>query len=1137
MDPTLFANTFNNGLLHSDVTPDCSLEESRFPSGDILDSDQFGITDFLKEESFDAIAEIAEFVLDDKDGTFKTFLELDDPIVGCNIQKRRETPTTTKQPSHSSPQFSPLLFESKHSSIPNGSYQPRKVFSVTTGTQTDEPNCKRQKQDRVPAPTTVHGIFTITPCFPNVCSSISSFMPLAQLHSPMNSNIDLEGMHLSRVPAANLGADTAPLSSGWFQIMQTVTTIPQDRITISPGSQAANIIICPASEPAWPPQSTAPPMSAFTPVISALGSIPTSPDRSASCSPSVPTTADMPTMPQPSSMNQCTRTDCEVYSKQSATPNIISRQTLKKPKYVEAFQSLLKERWKLMTTDPEGTPDHIYTDVTLMQSCFQNKNGNNTTKGVEKQLAIYDVKQKEKSLLERSNLFQVTGEKPRETKTVVLLGQAGIGKSVLVKKVCQDWSTGGYSKFVFVFCFECRRFNLTGQKYSLKDLLFGLSAKPEEKCDGAFDYILRNPDEVLLIFDGFDDVQDFDGLMHCSVDPSSKQPHTMKELFAGIFLKKLLRGCTVLITARPKDKFNQYLAKADKVVEMIGFSPHHVDEYMKKHFEKVSYGTDCMKQIRECQYLLSYCYIPLMCRLVCVAFEAVFKAGDRKLPSTLTTLLVNLVIHNLSAANQHSNFNLPVNKECFAKLALLALTLGETHQNALMHSSFPSKDVKDFALKYGFMKTFPISLNPLRKESCSVFSNGTLQKFLVALHLVLTRTVRGKRLLRYISFEPRKKKLQDRFLCIVRRFLTGLLFCEEYLGLGFASEKKTMNSVRNKRNAVSQYLKTLQAHELSSNMLLELCHCVYESQDRDLLELTASKLKGDISFQRIHLTPPDVHVLQDVLRRSSNTFSLDLRNTGINLQDLKKLVTLNTVSMFRASLGDTVRLWESLHQSGDTESVILSIKKFTIEPFKAASMKDVEDISVLAQFQAQIINCIQEVSAINTLKKLEFALGPVWGSEGFCKLVKILPAFSSLQHLDLNVLSGNNIGDRGAEKLSERFRELTKLETLDLSQNTITDLGVEKLAQAFPSLTCLQKLSLYNNQIGDYGAEKIGDILPLLTSLTVLALQYNRITGIGAQKLTESLSKCPRIKRLGMWNSTIPHGVLQHLQKQDPRIS
>ncbi|XP_069066270.1 MHC class II transactivator isoform X1 [Pleurodeles waltl] len=1113
MEMPLFANTSNKGLVRNGVNPDCFLEEGTFPAGEIMDSDQFGNIDFLTEYRFEDIAEIAEFILDDKDGTIKTFLELDDPVVGSSIQKRN--------------------------------------FSVTTGTQTDEPNCKRKKQgpsarknvgkrqrlcrkkviqqDRVPAPTAVHGIFTLTPCSSNVSASISSFVPHAQVPSPMTSSGGLE------VPAAISGAEGAPLGSGWFQITQTIAALPQDFISIQPGSHVSNIIICPAPAPAWPPQIAVPLMSAFTPGNAALGSIPTSPDRSASCSPFVPTNADMPSMPQAASISHCTETDCEMCIEQLVTPNITSTETPKKPKYVEAFQSLLKERWKDTTPEPKGTQKDIYTDITLLQNCVQNKSCNNTAKGVEK-LTIYDVTAKEKSLLERSNLFQVTREKPRETKTVVLLGQAGMGKSVLVKKICQDWSAGGYSEFVFVFCFEYCQFSLTGQQYSLKDLLFELSAKPEEKCDEVFKYILRNPHEVLLIFDGFDKVQDFDGLTHCPVDFSFKQSYTMKDLFAGIFLKKLLQGCTVLITAQLKEKFNQHLAKADKVVEIIGFSPKHIDEYMEKHFENVPYGTDCMKQIKECQYLFSYCYIPLMCRLICVVSEAVFKERDRKMPSTLTSLFANLIIYNLVAAEPHSNTNLAVDNECFAKLTSLALTLGEKHQNGLMHSYFPSIDKRDFALKNGFMKTFPVQSDPLSKER-SVFSDGTLENFFVALKLVLSHTVKGKSLLRYISFKPRKKKLQDQFLCIVPRFLTGLLFFEEHLNLGFTSEKKTKNSVHEKRNAVLQYLKTLLENELSANTLLELCHCVYESQDKDLLGLTASKLEGNISFQRMHLTPPDVHVLQHVLRRSSNLMSLDLTNTGIQLQDLKELVNLNSVSMFRASLGDTVRLWELLHQSGEFEPIRLTIKKFVIEPFKAKSMKDVEDISALVQFQAQIINCIHEIPTIKTLKKIEFALGPVWGSEGFFKLVKILPAFSSLLHLDLNALSGNNIGDKGAEKLSEIFRELTKLETLDLSQNRITDLGVEKLAQALPSLTCLQKLSLYNNQIGDYGAEKIGDILPLLTSLTVLALQYNRITDTGAQKLTESLRKCPNIKRLTMWNSTIPHGVLERLQKQDPRIS
>uniref|UniRef100_A0A2K6LTV8 Class II major histocompatibility complex transactivator n=1 Tax=Rhinopithecus bieti TaxID=61621 RepID=A0A2K6LTV8_RHIBE len=240
-------------------------------------------------------------------------------------------------------------------------------------------------------------------------------------------------------------------------------------------------------------------------------------------------------------------------------------------------------------------------------------------------------------------------------------------------------------------------------------------------------------------------------------------------------------------------------------------------------------------------------------------------------------------------------------------------------------------------------------------------------------------------------------------------------------------------------------------------------------------------------------------------------------------------------SLHRAALSDTVALWESLRQHGETELLQAAEEKFTIEPFKAKSLKDVEDLGKLVQTQrtrSSSEDTAGELPAVRDLKKLEFA-GPHLRPQAFPKLVQILTAFSSLQHLDLDALSENKIGDEGVSQLS-----LKSLETLNLSQNSITDLGAYKLAEGLPSLAAsLLRLSLYNNCICDMGAESLARVLPDMVSLRVMDVQYNKFTAAGAQQLAASLRKCPHVETLAMWTPTIPFSVQEHLQQQDSRIS
>uniref|UniRef100_H3A4T2 Class II major histocompatibility complex transactivator n=1 Tax=Latimeria chalumnae TaxID=7897 RepID=H3A4T2_LATCH len=791
---------------------------------------------------------------------------------------------------------------------------------------------------------------------------------------------------------------------------------------------------------------------------------------------------------------------------------------------VEIFTKLLKDYLKdvcgHVSMECDTALEALYIDVSLIQGHIKTKSGKNANKCLEKELVIYDAAEREKAAIERSQIFETMSGKPKETKVIALLGQAGMGKSILVKKICQDWAKGEISQFEFVFWFECKRLNFSGKRYTVRDLLFELFAKPQEKCDEVFRYILHNPEKVLIIFDGFDDFLDYDGLAHCSACTSMKEFHTVKELFAGLLQKKVLHGCTMLITGRPKGAFNQYLFKVDKIVEVIGFSPQQIEEYMTKYFNGTPQPSEKVKLIKDCPFIYSYCYCPLLCRLVCFLCEALHKTGDKEFPITLTTLYLNVFQQKLmGVVSSTISETLKANIQYITKLNCLAWTGVQNYQNVLI-DNLGSKELKEFALKHGFLTPFPINPDGKNEGFGIAFTNFIVQNFFGALHLTLAEDISDKGLVKLISLEQKKKKTQEDRLNTVRRFLVGLLFLEEDRYLNCLSEKIVIK----KQTAVSRYLKKLLQCEPNANKLLELCHCVYEAQDSGLIRYVASKLSSELSFKDTRLNPPDVFVLQYVLRRANKKFSVDLRNTGIDLHGMKEIVKLKNVTSFRASIRDTIQLWETLQKLNDCESLRMSVEKYIISPFKAKSLKDIDAIIALVQIHREntLFPCTDDapcnesvgIPAVTNLKKLEFALGPVCGQNGFWKLVEVLPEFHSLQHLDLDTLSENKIGDKGVEKLAEVFPNLLKLETLNLSQNNITDTSVEKLANAFPILTSLKTISLYNNCISDSGAENLAKALPLMKTLIELDVKYNKITDVGAQKLTESLKSCPQIKSI-----------------------
>ncbi|NWU90633.1 C2TA protein, partial [Upupa epops] len=767
----------------------------------------------------------------------------------------------------------------------------------------------------------------------------------------------------------------------------------------------------------------------------------------------------------------------------------------------------------------------------------------NSVKAMEKELATCSLHGREKTFLKRSQIFQISGGEDLETKVIVVLGKAGMGKSILLQKICQDWSNGEFSQFEFVFWFDCKQFRLPEKRYSLKDLLLVFFVKPQEGNNEIFEYILQNPAKVLLVFDGLEGLHDHESFPRSLPSQPEKDLCSVKELLSGLIQKKLLNGCTLLLTARSKDKVYQQVPKVDKTIEIVGFSPQQRELYISKYFEGSPYHDNALKLIKEHEYLFSHCYSPVMCRFVCSLCETLLEKGDKSLPSTLTTVILKFVQQKIMSMETDSTALR--NQESLAALAQIAWCLGEKHQNAMKNDLLPSKEVKEFALKYGFFVPFAF-LRPSdsgEEEFGSAFSDFVIQNFLGALHLLLAEENKSKNLTKYLSF-PSKRKKPRNWLDLVPRLLAGLLFFQDDPYFCSFSSKDAKQSSK-KQKALMEYIRRLQINELSPESLLELLHCVYETQSDYLLQHVALQLQPDLSFLDVVLRPPDVHVLHFILKRSGEDFSLDLRNSSIDMQGLRDLVGLRNVTSFRASLSDTIQLWKSLEQTENYQLLRASAEKLVLDPFKAKTMKDISDLSDLVEMQKVVTNCVQgasgcsnyEIPAIKNLRKLDFALGPVLGLQGFLKLVDILAAFPSLQHLDLDALSENGIGDEGAKSLSEVFPTLTSLEILNLSQNKITDVGAEKLAAALPSLTSLKTLSLYNNSICDFGAENLAKVLPDMASLRVLDIQYNKITGVGAQQLTDSLRKCPHIENLVMWNPTIPYGVLEHLQQLDSRIS
>ncbi|XP_036680981.1 MHC class II transactivator-like [Balaenoptera musculus] len=920
--------------------------------------------------------------------------------------------------------------------------------------------------------------------------------------------------------------DTAPPSSsllsclslpaGPIQIIPTLSTLPQGLWQISGAGTGVSSILIYQGE--VPQASQTPPSS-----NPAVHSLPKSPDRPGSTSPFAPSAADLPSMPEPALTSRANLTVDEMSPTQCPAAHKASSKLPKWPESVEQFYCSLRNKYQAKPAGPEG----ILVEVDLVRVRLERSGG----KSQDRELTTLDWAERQPA---RGGLGEVlrassNHRRPRETQVIAVLGKAGQGKSHWVQAVSWAWACGQLPQYDFIFCIPCHCLDRPGDTYRLQDLLFSLGSQPLSGDDEVFSYILRRPDRILLILDAFEELEAQDGFLHSAGGPMSAEFRSLRGLLVSLFQRKLLRGCTLLLTARPRGRLAQSLSKADALFEVAGFSAQQAETYVMRYFE-CSGATEHQKRalalLQSQPFLLSHSHSPTVCRAVCQLSEALLELGDEaQLPSTLTGLYVGL----LGPGARDSP------PGALVGLARLAWELGRGHQSSLQEGQFPSAEVRAWAVAQGLVQPTPGA-----PETELAFSSFLLQCFLGAVWLALSSEIKDKELPQYLALTPRKKRPYDNWLEGVPRFLVGLVFQPRARCLGALAGLAASTSADRKQKVLTRYLKRLQPGTLKAGRLLELLHCAHEALDAGLWQHVLQGLPAHLSFLGTRLTPPDTHVLGSALEAAGRDFSLDLRSTGVDPSGLGSLVGLSCVTHFRAALSDTVELWESLQQHGEAKLLRAVKEKFTIEPFKAESMKDVEDLGNLVQIQrtrSSSEDTPGELPAVRDLKKLEFALGPILGPQAFPKLVKILEAFSSLQHLDLDSLSENKIGDEGVAQLSATFPQLKALETLNLSQNNITDLGACKLAEALPLLAAsLLRLSLYNNCICDVGAESLAHVLPDMVSLRVLDVQYNKFTAAGAQQLTASLRKCPHVEKLAMWTPTIPFGVQEHLQQLDSRI-
>ncbi|NWR57709.1 NLRC5 protein, partial [Bucorvus abyssinicus] len=736
------------------------------------------------------------------------------------------------------------------------------------------------------------------------------------------------------------------------------------------------------------------------------------------------------------------------------------------------------------------------------------------------------------------DLFGSVGSSGK-TKVILLFGKPGMGKTMLMHRIGQKWAEGALPQFRFTFLFEFRQLNLLQRKLTLKELLFDLFLQPADSPDAVFQHLLENAWQTLIIFDGLDE---FAANMHVSSSskggPALTSPLSISELFVALCHGKLLRGCTVLVTSRPKRLPDFLLNAVDLLAEIWGFDPEKVEEYVSHYFHQHSLRERAIAHLKSNTKLLSMCLIPALCCVVCNCLEYLLSKHQVsvELPQTMTQFYIKvlLIFINKQQGERAGAEETQLNRNKAAILGLCDLALkGLEEKKLVFYVGDIPEHVKEFASLHGLLTVFEVKTRGTCPEAGYAFVHLSLQEFFAALCLMVSQRVDKNCLKKKFSLKSKwtlKNEAKTEFIESFHIFLSGLASkdCRTFLML-LAEQDEAW--VQDKQDTILQSLQKLAATHLTGPKVLELCHCTFETQDLRVARHIGSLLNFKYEFKNFRLTPLDMSALVFVINSGQDSTHLDFAGCLVDIDCLEVLAGCKNIEhlSFRSRrCGDdfAAALSKSLRGMGSLKKLELTGGSITAE-----------GMTGLVQASSQCCQLEEMNLQDNRIQDLEVKRVMAL----FSRMEKLKKVDLSYNDLSLNavlVLAKEAVACRNAAELRVRYpcalqkhpnvslvcRPLdlrweenkehvtpTRSVKLCLQSCGLASKHAEELVAVLQSCPCLSEVDLSGNGLGDEGCRCLLESLPWISISEQLDLSQNRLSADGVCSLLKSVNSCQQV--------------------------
>uniref|UniRef100_A0A669CHH5 B30.2/SPRY domain-containing protein n=1 Tax=Oreochromis niloticus TaxID=8128 RepID=A0A669CHH5_ORENI len=673
--------------------------------------------------------------------------------------------------------------------------------------------------------------------------------------------------------------------------------------------------------------------------------------------------------------------------------------------------------------------NQIYTELYITEGGTAEVNGEHEVRQIE---TAFRKPDRPETTIRQEDIFNGSSGRDEPIRTVLTKGVAGIGKTVLTQKFTLDWAEGKANQDIqFIFPFTFRELNvLKEKKFSLVELVHHFFTETKEAGICSFEDF-----QVVFIFDGLDEYRIPLDFRKTRVLTDPRKSTSVDVLLINLIRGNLLPSSRLWITTRPAAA-NQIPPECiDMVTEVRGFSDPQKEKYFRKRFSDKKLASKIISHIETSRSLHIMCHIPVFCWITAIVLEDVLKTTEgEELPKTLTELYIHFLVVQAKVkkvkydggAETDPHWSPESRKmiESLGKLAIDQLQKG----NLIFYESDLTEcgiDVRAASVYSGVFTQIFKEERGLYQDKVFCFVHLSVQEFLAALHVHLTFINSGVNLL-----EEHQKNTQTEnhfYQCAVNKALQSTkghldLFLRFLLGLSVQTNQNLLQGLLKQIRISPQtnqetinYIKKKLSENLSAEQTINLFHCLYELNDRSLVEEIQRSLNSG-SLSTNELSPAQWSALVFILLSSDDLDVFDLKKYSASEDALLRLLPVVKASE-KALLGGcnlSERSCEALYSLLSSQSS--SLRELDL------SNNDLKDSGVK-------VLCRGLESPHCELETLSLS-GCMITEEGCSLLTKALSSTSSrLKELKL---SYNHPGDAGVTLLEQlRLKPLRYGETYD----------------------------------------------------------------------------------------------------------